>query len=79
MQKRLGGSRSAKNFKEMHLHIRMGITECQKNLEIGDHRVPKHWGSQGAKKNYFRGSQGAKKNILGHSMDEEPGAKGWGN
>ena len=28
----------------------MGITECQRNLEIGDHRVPKHWGSQGAKK-----------------------------
>ena len=68
MQKELGGSRSAKNFKEMHLHIRMGITECQKNLEIGDHRVPKHWGSQGAKNI-----------ILGHSMDEEPGAKGWGN
>ncbi len=50
MQKKLGVSRSAKNFKEMHLHVRMEITECQRNLELGDHRGLLHRADAAANK-----------------------------
>ena len=44
------------------------ITECQRKLWV-NHRVLKKIGDHRV----------PKKNILGHSMDEEPGAKGWEN